>query len=394
MKESLIHRLKGRHTRSGFFWALHDVSFSLEQGRVLGIIGHNGAGKSTLLRLICGLGRPTSGRVMRAGSVGALLELGSGFHPEMTGRENLMTGGILSGLTKREVRAKEDEIIAFAELEEFIDQPVRTYSSGMYMRLAFAAAVNFDPDFLVIDEVLAVGDDRFQSRCLERINTFRKGGKGLVLVSHNLEQVRGLCDEVVVLEEGRVAIHADPESAIKCYYDLMTQRTERKSAELFGNAAGPDLAVEKGRRTGTQEASISAVRLYDSEERPIAGVYGGHSLTIELEYTLNQPVADLAMTLGIFTDTNIKCFETFISSACASFGLLSRRGSFICKLSNVPLLAGIYYVNAGLFPTDWSYVYDYHQHMHALQIVDERNMSKGASGFVLVHPTWSHVNRD
>lgn len=172
IKESIIRRLTGRYDRSNVFWALRDVNFSIEHGQTFGIIGHNGAGKSTLLRLLCGLGRPTSGRIRCGGMVNGLLELGSGFQPDMTGRENLVTGGILSGLTKRQVREKQDEIIAFAELEDFIDQPVRTYSNGMYLRLAFAAAIHFDPDVLVVDEVLAVGDSRFQQKCFEWLAPF------------------------------------------------------------------------------------------------------------------------------------------------------------------------------------------------------------------------------
>jgi lipopolysaccharide transport system ATP-binding protein len=177
---------------------------------VLGVIGHNGAGKSTLLRLICGLGRPTTGHISRMGQVGALLELGSGFQPDLTGRQNLITGGLLSGLTRQQVKARQDEIIAFSELEEFIDQPVRTYSSGMYSRLAFSTAINFDPDFLVIDEVLTVGDARFQAKCLERLNAFRKAGKGFVLVSHDLDQTKP-CDEVCP-RRGKMVIHGNPES--------------------------------------------------------------------------------------------------------------------------------------------------------------------------------------
>ena len=181
LKESVIRWLKGRRDdKTTTLWALRDVSFSVEQGRTLGIIGHNGAGKSTLLRLVCGLGRPTTGKIRHIGHLGSLLELGSGFNPEMSGRENLITGGILGGLTRRQVKASQDEIIAFAELEEFIDQPVRTYSTGMYLRLAFATAIHFDPDFLVIDEVLAVGDSRFQEKCQKRLKDFRVAGKSLI----------------------------------------------------------------------------------------------------------------------------------------------------------------------------------------------------------------------
>ena len=229
LKESLVRRLTGRADPGRQLWALRDISFSVARGRSLGIIGHNGAGKSTLLRLLCGLGRPTSGRIVRSGKVSGLLDLGSGFHMDLTGRENIRTGGLLSGLTSQEVRAVEGEIAEFAELEDFIDQPIRTYSSGMYVRLAFATALQFDPDILVIDEILAVGDTRFQQKCLKRMETFRSAGKTLILTSHVPDQVHSLCDEVLVLDEGQFVMQGDPASALRYYDDLMRQRTERRS---------------------------------------------------------------------------------------------------------------------------------------------------------------------
>src|SRR5262249_64647 len=179
--------------------------------------GHNDAGNSTLLRLLCGMSLPTRGRVRRGGPVSALLELGGGFHLDGSGRQNLMTAGLLTGLTAAEVRARHDDIVAFAELEDVIDRPVRTYSSGMFVRLAFAAAVPFDPSISVIDEVLAVGDARFQQKCLARIKAFREAGKTLVLTSHVPEQIKSLCDDVLVLDEGRLVLRAPPSEALRRY---------------------------------------------------------------------------------------------------------------------------------------------------------------------------------
>lgn len=386
IKESIIRRLTGRHSRDNVFWALHDVTFSVEQGRALGIIGHNGAGKSTLLRLLCGLGRPTNGRIRHVGQVSGLLDLGGGFHPDMTGRENLMTGGILSGLTKRQVLAKQEEIIAFAELEEFIDQPVRTYSNGMYLRLAFAAAIHFDPDVLVIDEVLAVGDSRFQQKCFEWLAAFRAAGKTSILTSHDSEQIRSLCDEVLVLEEGRVVMEGDPKSAIQCYNDLMRQRTEKRAAQLSGGTIQPGLVVDHGSRMGTQEAEICAVNLYDTHGRTINTLDSGGSLTIELEYNLVKPVPDMALVLGIYSETNVKCFETYVPSANTTFGPVNKRGSFSCQMSALPLLPGRYYINVTLYSPDWNYMYDHHWEMHPLYI---NGTSSGVSGVISLQPVWS-----
>jgi len=388
-KEAVIRRLTGRHDdRTTTLWALQDVSFSLEQGRRLGIIGHNGAGKSTLLRLICGLGRPTKGQIRRMGHVGSLLNLGVGFHSEMTGRENLITGGIISGLTKREVMESQDEIIAFAELEEFIDQPVRTYSTGMYLRLAFATAVHFDPDFLVVDEVLAVGDYRFKQKCRKRLEALRVSGKSLIIVSHDLETIRAVCEEVLVLEEGRVVMQGNPDDAINCYVDLMRRRTERRAAEL-GAEIQPSLHTEQGSQLGTQETTICSVHLLDEQNRTVDHVASGSSLAIEIEYLIQKPLPDMALALGIFSESNTKCFETYIASVQRTFGGLAEKGTLRCHLPELPLLPGRYYVNIGLHPTDWSYVYDYHWQMHPLNVTNEEAMGTNISGILLVRPEWS-----
>jgi lipopolysaccharide transport system ATP-binding protein len=389
LKELIIRKLKGGNDNTATtFWALQEVSFSVSQGRTLGIIGHNGAGKSTLLRLVCGLGRPTKGKIHRIGHMGSLLELGNGFNPEMSGRENLITGGILSGLTKRQVKDIQDEIIAFAELEEFVDQPVRTYSTGMYLRLAFAAAIQFDPDFLIVDEVLAVGDSRFQEKCQKRLKALRAAGKSLILVSHDLDQVRSLCDEVLVLEEGRVVIQGEPEKAINCYHDLMRQRTENRAAQL-GTEAHRFSLLEQGHRMGTQEATISGVSFFDQDNKTVDCLSDSSSLTIEVDYLLRNALPDLALLLGIYTETNMKCFETYLPSTREVFGPLARKGLFRCHLPQLPLLPGRYYFNVGLWPTDWSYALDHHWQMHSLTIRNEKESPPHTTGVVSIRPTWS-----
>jgi lipopolysaccharide transport system ATP-binding protein len=389
LKESAIRWATGRREMASDFWALRDVTFSVERGQALGIIGHNGAGKSTLLRLLCGLGKPTTGRVRREGHASGLLDLGSGFHPDMTGRENIMTGGLLSGLTRRELLEREREIIAFAELEEFIDQPVRTYSSGMYLRLAFATAMHFDPAVLIIDEVLAVGDARFQQKCLERLDAFRAAGKTLILTSHVPHQIRSLCDEVLVLEEGQVVMQSDPESALRCHEDLMRQRTERRAAQVFGTELPPSQTIEQGSRQGTQEASIETVRLANGRGETVAGMQSGDSLTVELEYRLARPLHDLILSLAIHNEAHVKCFETIIPSVRAAFGPLGERGRLVCRFPTLPLIAGRYYIDPGLYPTDWGYVYDYHWQMHNVTIVDEGELHAQVSGVAALHPEWS-----
>ena len=387
--EHAIGSLRGHHRKRRSVLALNDVSFEVEQGLVLGVIGHNGAGKSTLLRLLCGLGKPTAGRIHRDGIVSGLLELGGGFHGHLTGRENLLTVGLLNGLTKKQVRAVEKEIISFAELEDFIDQPVRTYSSGMYLRLAFSVATHFDPDILILDEVLAVGDARFQQKCLERIAAFRKVGKTLILTSHDMSQIEKLCDEVLVLEEGQVVMRGHPHDAVRCYHDLMRQRTERRRLGLPSGSVPVTLAAAVGDRQGTQEASITDVRFYDSQGHIANSLHSGASLTIELEYSVAKPLSDMAATLGIANDSHVNCFEVKIPSTLATFGHLSNNGVLRCHFPTLPLLSGFYYVNVGFYPADWEYIYDYHWQMHPLQIVADPGTTPEVSGVISLEPQWS-----
>ncbi|HJR75698.1 MAG TPA: ABC transporter ATP-binding protein [Nitrospiraceae bacterium] len=389
LRESLFRRLAGRGRAAEYVSALHDVTFSIEQGQILGVVGHNGAGKSTLLRLLCGLGRPTSGRVVSHGMVNGLLELGTGFHPDLTGRQNIMTTGVLNGLRRSEVAARQDAIVTFAELEPFIDQPVRTYSSGMYLRLAFAAAMEFDPSILIIDEVLTVGDERFQQKCLERIQTFRAKGKTLVVTSHDAGLIQSLCDQVLVLEEGRVVVQGDPKNALACYHDLMRERTNRRASLVASNSVLPHLLNAQGSRQGTQEAAITSVRLLSQGRDVTDPLTIGQDLTIELTIELGIPFTDLACTVGIFSETHVKCFEAVIASMKSAFGTVHSPSVLRCKVKSLPLLAGTYFVNVGLFPTDWSFVYDFQWQMHPFRLVSESVPMVNAGGVVALQTEWA-----
>jgi lipopolysaccharide transport system ATP-binding protein len=264
----------------------------------------------------------------------------------------------------------------------------------MFLRLAFSTAMHFDPDVLAIDEVLAVGDIRFQQKCIDRLDGFRKSGKTLILVSHNNEQIRSLCDEVLVLEEGQVAAHTDPENAILQYNTLMRQRTERRAAKLTKEGDQVSPPVERGTRLGTQEASIDAVRFYDGKGRPTDSLQSGESLKIEMDYHLTKSLPDLTLILGIYNETNVKCFETVIPSMTDAFGSLSGEGRLSCTLPGLPLLGGRYYIVVGLYPPDWSYIYDYHWQMHLLRMVSQRELSSGVSGVISLEPVWSGLSKD
>jgi lipopolysaccharide transport system ATP-binding protein len=215
--QELLQRGPGRTRSTESFWAVDDVSFTVEATQTLGVIGSNGAGKSTLLRLVGGVGRPDKGTIDVHGRIGCLLDLGAGFHPDLTGRENIHISGVISGLSRRQVYERFDEIVEFSELRQFIDNPLRTYSTGMYMRLAFAVASHINPEILLIDEVLSVGDLAFQNKCLNRIESFRATGCATLLVSHQLSTIRQLCDEVMLLDRGRIVALGSPDVVIKEY---------------------------------------------------------------------------------------------------------------------------------------------------------------------------------
>jgi lipopolysaccharide transport system ATP-binding protein len=216
LQEAFLQGLR-RMRPAEYFWALHEVSFSIAYGRMVGVIGPNGAGKSTLLRLIGGVGRPDKGTIRVHGQIGALLDLGTGFHPELTGRENVFVCGVIAGLTRREVAQRFDAIVAFAELEEFIDSPLRTYSTGMQMRLGFAIAAHIEPELLLIDEVLSVGDLSFQRKSFERIAEFKAKGCTIVVITHDTACIRELCDEAIWLQAGRLLAHGSAAEVVDQY---------------------------------------------------------------------------------------------------------------------------------------------------------------------------------
>src|ERR1700730_10747531 len=247
LKSALLQRSILRDLQPGeTFPALTDVSFSVPKGSTFGVIGRNGSGKSTELKLVAGITKPTSGTVRVDGRISALIELGAGFHPEISGRENVFINGIMLGMSKREIQARFDEIVDFAELREFIDAPVKTYSSGMYMRLGFAVAIHVDPDVLLVDEVLAVGDEGFTHKCLDKFAEFRRRGKTILLVTHSLNLVERFCDEALWLDGGHAMSHGDPKRVVGAYLTKVEESEEQLMASTTARA------VEEAGREGQE----------------------------------------------------------------------------------------------------------------------------------------------
>jgi ABC-2 type transport system ATP-binding protein len=288
LKEAVLRR---RHLRRSEIWAVRDVSFAIERGEAVGVIGRNGSGKTTLLRLIAGIFGPSSGHLEVGGDVASLLELGAGFHPDFTGRENVFMNGAIHGLKRRYVEERMDEIVSFAELERFIDVPVRTYSAGMYMRLGFSVAAHLDPDILLLDEVFAVGDEAFQRKCMEKILDLKARGRTLLFVSHSAPAVERLCERAILLSEGRVLADAPVREAITEYQRML---------------AAEERPVERGaglREWGTGEARVVDVRLEDGEGNECRQFLSGQSLVARLRIQVDERIPPPRVAIE-FRDAN------------------------------------------------------------------------------------------
>lgn len=352
------------------FWALRDVSFSLRRSEMLGVIGHNGSGKSTLLRLLAGVMRPDEGSVRVRGRIGGLLQLGVGFHPDQSGRENVFTNGIVAGLTRREVAQRFESIVSFAGLENFIDSPLRTYSTGMRMRLGFAIAAHTDPDVLLIDEVLTVGDLAFQRKCLDRIELYKASGCTIVFVTHSLEEVKEHCERALWLRNGEVVAFGNSEVIADQYKEEMLAETRRRSSGASGPKAAPNgvMLLKDVNRFGSREMEIETVRLLDAQEREVTELRSGESLTVEVAYHAPVPIDSPIFSVAISDRKHQDCFDTSTEAEGVLLPRLVGRGKIALRLGRLDLNRGEYFVNVGVYPSDWRYTYDYHWHVYPLNI--------------------------
>ena len=301
LKERVVNFRRGARAREEF-WALRDVGLTIPLGETVGLVGANGSGKSTLLKVIGGIIQPTSGQVTRRGRLAALLELGAGFHPDLTGRENVYLNAAILGLSRKQTDRHFEAIVDFSGIERFIDQQVKFYSSGMYVRLAFAVAVHVDPDILLVDEVLAVGDEPFQRKCLDRIRLFQREGRTIVMVSHALDQVAELCDRAVVLDSGQVIADGDPRTALRVLRDDYAETTARE-AETAARKVDPEHAAP------VRRAEITQVRLVGRGGAAPVIVPGG-GLRVDVEVAAPAALEDWVVGIGIETVTGQNVFGT------------------------------------------------------------------------------------
>lgn len=330
LKELVLQRSRGEWQD---LWALDDVSFQVARGEFLGIIGPNGSGKSTLLKVLAGILRPDRGTVTVAGQVAALLELGAGFHPEYTGRENVYLYGTLLGLTRREVSRRYDTIVDFSELGGFMDYPIKNYSSGMYVRLGLSVAVQLDPEILLIDEVFAVGDASFQQRCLEHLYRLRGRGCTIVLVSHDTSAVRRFCERAIWIEHGGVVAIGSSDQVANAYLESVADGGPPAAEEDEGRRAeaNPALALRDLELTGEDGLAVGEVR-------------SGAGIRVVVDYEAFRPLDDVNLTVTVFRDDGVRCLDAPLYGATMPQG----RGTLSLEFPSLDLQAGLYEVAVGV----------------------------------------------
>lgn len=332
-----------RQRKTEEFWALKDVSIEVKQGEVVGILGRNGAGKSTLLKILSRITEPTIGRIQLRGRVASLLEVGTGFHPELTGRENIFLNGAILGMSREEIKIKFDEIVAFAEIEKFLDTPVKRYSSGMYVRLAFSVAAHVDPEILVVDEVLAVGDVAFQRKCLGKMEEAHTRSRTVLFVSHNLAAVESFCSRGVVLEEGQMVFDGPAKEAIQFYLESLRGNGAASHSDVI------DLGSSAG-RPAKYRPQLKKLELFDGDDRPLRGTMpAGGSLKAVIQVELENPCLNVDAELGFYTLSGER-----VCTAHSAYEPLRnhkrRMGEqiFLCEIESLPLVPGEYKIHVGL----------------------------------------------
>lgn len=371
LKSSFLGRFSGAEAGQATK-ALSELTIIVEPGQAIGVLGRNGSGKSTLLKLIAGIYRPDSGSVQVNGRVSALIELGAGFHPDFTGRENIYLGGIMFGMSRKEIDSHFDDIVNFAELQDFIDDPVRTYSSGMYMRLGFSLAIHTDPDILLVDEVLAVGDAAFIHRCHDRISDLKRRGKTLIFVTHDLDSVKRWCDEAIWLNRGVVQARGEPRQVIDQYLQSI-EESEEKKLEAENNAIAeiieekPNLSEEELTRWGSGEVEISDVRfIRNGDEQWL--VHSGEEISVEFSYRAKSKVQELVFGIGILRADGLTVFGTNtdiegVKVSCP----VSLQGTVKVILPKLELLEGSYYLDVAAHKSDGT-PYDYHHRRYKFSV--------------------------
>lgn len=364
--------LRRRRARVEEFWALRDLSLEVDAGKTFGVIGENGCGKSTLLKCITKILRPDAGTITVRGRSSALLELGAGFHPELSGRENVFLNGSILGMTRRELNERFDEIVGFAGLDQFIDQPVKNYSSGMYVRLGFSVAISVDPEVLLVDEVLAVGDEAFQRRCQEKFLDLKQAGKTVLLVTHDLDTVQRLCDEAAWLDHGQVKLVGPAREVVE---------------EYVGHLEGGHDDNEGGSRWGSGEGRIENVELLDASGMPVQRLRTGDPLTVRFSYNLSEPIDRPVFGLSLHTPEGVHIAAPNTRDAECVPERLEGQGQLDFCMERLLLVPGHYEMSVAMHDYSCVHPYDFRHRMLRLDV--EPGTPRESYGLVSFPGTWT-----
>ncbi|MCA9928922.1 MAG: ABC transporter ATP-binding protein [Anaerolineales bacterium] len=377
--ESVISRFSRSQKRENQdLWALKQVSFDVMPGQGFGFIGRNGSGKSTILKLISQILRPNEGQIVIRGRVSALLELGAGFHPDLTGRENIFLNAAVLGLSEAETKACFDDIVAFSELGEFINMPVKHYSSGMYMRLGFSVAIHVRPDILIVDEILAVGDQAFQAKCIDAILEMKRQGVTIIIVSHNMNMMQTLCSHLVWIEKGAVRA-SGPTTEVAAKYVEYSYERESKA-----------LTVVDFERMGDQVVEITAVRFLDASGNEQQIYETGDKLTIEMAYIAHKPIPNPEFGLAIHRQDGVQVNGPNTQLAGVDLGVVEGQGIVRYVVDQLPLLPAKYVVTTAVHDGRFPHCYDYHKDAYSFRIVP--GGTSELHGLVSLTAKWTHVS--
>jgi len=359
-QETVVGAFRGNRQEREEFWALRSVSFEVQRGETVGLIGANGTGKSTVLKLISRIVEPTSGEIEVTGRVGALLELGAGFHPDLTGGENIYLNASIQGLSRDDVRGKFDQIVDFAELQRFIDVPVKHYSSGMYVRLGFAVAVHTEPEILLVDEVLGVGDAAFQRKCLDRIQGLQRQGVTIVFVSHNADAVRSLCKRAIWLKDGHIEDDGVTESVVTRY--LAHSWAAEASTHLVG-------ALDDSQRWGSGRVRLNKVRLLNGSDQEQHLFQSGEQLTVEIGYQATERIKRPVFGMAIYRSDGVHVTGPNTQFAGVDIPWIEGDGRMLYTIPALPLLEGRYQISLSVHDEKDSEIYDFHDRLYSFRVL-------------------------